>query len=185
MSSETSIYKDYIDLTATYQEKYGKQCVLLMMVGAFFEVYGFRNSETQEIDHSEIKSFSQICNLHISEKKIVYKEKQVLMAGFRDYTLDKYLQKLTENRYTAVVYIQEKQGKIITRVLDCIHSPGTYISYENDSSLQMTNNILCIWIDIHKPMLYGKKSHNHVSKTRDYLICGTAVANIFTGRRIC
>ena len=49
MSSETSIYKDYIDLTATYQEKYGKQCVLLMMVGAFFEVYGFRNSETQEI----------------------------------------------------------------------------------------------------------------------------------------
>ena len=182
MSSETSIYKDYIDLTATYQEKYGKQCVLLMMVGAFFEVYGFRNSETQEIEHSEIQSFSQICNLHISEKKIVYKDKQVLMAGFRDYTLDKYLQKLTENGYTAVVYIQEKQGKIITRVLDSIHSPGTYISYENDSSLQMTNNILCIWIDIHKPMLYGKKSHNHVSKTRDYLICGTAVANIFTGK---
>jgi predicted TIM-barrel fold metal-dependent hydrolase len=36
------------------------------------------------------------------------------MAGFRDYTLDKYLQKITDGGMTAVVYVQEKQGKQIT-----------------------------------------------------------------------
>ena len=58
MSSDTSIYKEYVDLTRKYQEKYGKQCVLLMQVGAFFEVYGFKNTATNEVEYSEINSFS-------------------------------------------------------------------------------------------------------------------------------
>lgn len=180
--SENSIYKEYIDLTNTYQEKYGKQTIILLQVGAFFEVYGFRNSTNQDIEDSEILEFSQMCNLNISEKKVVYNEKQVLMAGFRDYTLDKYLQKITDHGYTAVVYIQQKEGKVVSRVLDSIHSPGTYISYENDNLQQMTNNVACIWIDIHKSLLYSKQKNVPLSKMRDNLICGVAVANIFTGK---
>ena len=125
---------------------------LLMQVGAFFEVYGFKNSATNEVEYSEINSFSSLCNLNISEKKATYDGKQVLMAGFRDYTLDKYLQKITHSGFTGVVYIQEKQGKKIVRILDSIHSPGTYMSYENDTVRQTTNNMACIWIDIMKPM---------------------------------
>ena len=94
------------------------------MIGAFFEVYGFRN-EIGEIKESEICEFSHICNLNISEKKFEYMNKQVLMAGFRDYTLDKYLEKLTLAGFTAVVYVQEKVGDKIIRVFDSVHSPGT------------------------------------------------------------
>ena len=182
MASENSIYKDYIDYTRQYQEKYGKQCIVLLQVGAFFEVYGFKNGKTGVIEESEILEFSQICNLNMSEKKITYDNRQVFMAGFRDYTLDKYLQKLTEHSYTAVVYIQQKDGKQITRILDSIHSPGTYLSYENDNLQQTTNNIACIWIDVHKSLLYSKQKNEPLSKMRDNLICGIAVANIFTGK---
>ena len=44
MTSENSIYKDYIYYTRQYKEKYGKQCIVLLQVGAFFEVYGFKNT---------------------------------------------------------------------------------------------------------------------------------------------
>ena len=182
MTSENSIYKDYIYYTRQYKEKYGKQCIVLLQVGAFFEVYGFKNTNTNVIEESEILDFSQICNLNISEKKIIYDNRQVQMAGFRDYTLDKYLHKLTDHDFTAVVYVQHKEGKQITRVMDSIHSPGTYISYENDNLQQTTNNIACIWVDIHKSLLYSKQKNEPLSKMRDNLICGIAVANIFTGK---
>ena len=48
-----SIYGEYITLTQKYQKTYGKNCVLLLQVGAFFEVYGFRN-ENGEVQESEI-----------------------------------------------------------------------------------------------------------------------------------
>ena len=182
----TSIYADYIQLTKQYQAKYGDRTIVLLQVGAFFEVYGFRCSTTNAIQESQIVDFSQICNLNVSEKKIVFEMRQVLMAGFRDYTLDKYLQRLCENGYSSVVYVQEKVGKTITRVLDSVHSPGTYISHETDNLPQMTNNIMCVWLDIYKPISQNSKNKTPAfsgfSKTRDTLVCGIAVANIFTGK---
>ena len=178
MSSENSIYGEYIQLTNKYRAKYGASTVVLLQVGAFFEIYGFRCPTTNTIQKTSIVELAQICNLNISEKKIVYDGHQVLMAGFRDYTLDKYLLRLTENGFTAVVYVQLKEGKTITRVLDSVHSAGTYVPYEMDSVTQMTNNIACIWIDIYK----SRGSSPGLSKTRDNMSCGIAIANIFTGK---
>jgi len=183
MSSETtSIYGEYIQLTEHYQAKYGTSCVVLLQVGAFFEVYGFRCPSTNIIRKTPIVEFSQICNLNVSEKKINYDGHQVLMAGFRDYTLDKYLLRLTENSFTAVVYVQLKEGKTITRVLDSVHSAGTYVSYETDNLSQMTNNIACIWIDTYKPVTQARSLVSGVSKTRENMSCGVAIANTFTGK---
>ncbi len=185
-----SIYKEYIDLTKTYVAKYGSRTIVLLQVGAFFEVYGFRLSQDQDTNFahlgSQIVDFSQICNLNVSEKKIIYDGRQVLMAGFRDYTLDKYLQTLSSNGYTSVVYVQEKSGKVITRVLDSVHSAGTYVSYDSDADQKITNHIACIWVDIHKMKLNGPalaKGHAKVQlRTRDTMVCGIAIANIFTGK---
>lgn len=175
MSTEQSIYAEYIQLLSTYQSKYGRKTIVLLQVGAFFEVYGFRTMTSNELRDTTIEEFSRACNLNVSEKKIVYDGCQVLMAGFRDYTLDRYLQKLTESGYTAVVYVQSKVGKTITRVLDSVHSPGTYISYEADTMPQMTNHIASIWIDIH-----SSKTRQSVS-ARPTMVYGIAVVNIFTG----
>jgi len=173
MSESISIYAEYIKLTKEYQSKYGSNTVVLLQVGAFFEVYGFAN-QSGEIQDSLITEFSQLCNLNVSEKKIVFEGRQVYMAGFRDYTLDKYLQKITDGGMTAVVYVQEKQGKQIIRVLDSVHSSGTFISYETENSAQMTNHIMCIWIDVHNPVTKS-------STKLQTLSCGISVVNIYTG----
>jgi len=152
MTETTSIYKDYIDITKTYQKQYGENTILLMQVGAFFEVYGFKCPATGIIQDSKIEEFTQMCNLNASEKKIVFESRQIIMAGFRDYSLDKYLQKIMDYGFTAVVYIQDKSGKNITRVLDAVHSPGTYISYDTECLPQMSNNIMCIWLERFTPL---------------------------------
>ena len=173
------ITKEYFDLTKEYTQKYGERTIILLQVGAFFEVYALKD-ENGNITESQIEEFSQICQLNIAEKKIVYKSKNVLMAGFRDYVLDKNLQKITDNGYTAVVYVQDKTETGIVRVLYGVYSAGTYISYETDSSPQITNNITCVWIDKYKPMERSSQSLN--SKTRETIVYGVATVNIFTGK---
>lgn len=164
-----SITEEYFQLTTTYKEKYGKRTIVLLQVGAFFEVYGLKNNNI--ITHSEIEEFVQICQLTISEKNATSDSNQIMMAGFRDYTLEKYLQKLTENDYTAVVYIQEKNGKNVSRKFHAVHSPGTFMSYDTESSQTITNNIMCIWIE----------KYQNINKNAS-IVFGIAVVNIFTGK---
>jgi DNA mismatch repair protein MutS len=147
IDSVSSIYDEYFQYTREYQEKYGKNTIVLMQVGAFFEIYGLKDPLTNEIEGSHIQMLSDICQLHISEKKTTFtsgtKGKQILlMAGFRDYTIDKYLSKLTDSGYTVPVFVQEKKSKSIVRVLDRVYSAGTYISCDTDSSPKITNNIM-------------------------------------------
>jgi DNA mismatch repair protein MutS len=175
--SSNNIMNEYIKLTKEYQEKYGKNTIVLLQVGAFFEVYGLKHPETNEITESQIEDFSQICQLTISDKKIIYKKQQIVMAGFRDYTLEKYLQKITDGGYTAVVYVQEKEGKVVTRKFYGVYSAGTFISYETDNSPQLTNNIMCVWFDTCKPL----KRTNQLIAQKDSIIYGVATINIFTG----
>lgn len=170
-----SLIHEYFELTKKHQNNYGENTVILMQVGAFFEIYGFKDSETGEISSSHICEVCQICQLNYSDKKICVGKYQVIMAGFRDYTLEKYLPKITESGYTAVVYVQEKNGKIINRVLHAIYSAGTYVSSDIDNSPQITNNIMCIWMDLVQPI---QSKQSLYSKN---LIYGVSVANIFTG----
>ena len=162
----------YLKLTKQYQTQYGERTVLLMQVGSFFEIYGFMPKNTKDISTlTPIREIAQICNLNIAEKKLTHNENAVVMAGFRDYSCEKYVQKITENGYTAVVYIQEKIGRDVVRKLHGIHSPGTYISYETDLSPQITNHIMAIWFDI---VAHPTK---HPMK---HIIYGVSVINIFT-----
>ena len=180
--SEENIYTEYFKLTKEYQETYGKKTIVLMQVGAFFEVYGIKQNN-EEYTESQIQDFCSICQLNFAEKKNCFlKEKgvnnmkQIAMAGFSHYLLDKYLLKLMEVGYTAAVFIQEKSknNKSINRVLEKIYSPGTFISCDTDSSPQITNNIMCIW-------LYLSKQIGNI-KNREVLVCGISVINIFTGK---
>ena len=178
MSQEPNIIDEYLQLTREYESKYGRQTIVLLQVGAFFEVYGLKQADGLIIG-SNIEEFALFSQLNISEKKIIYKGSQVVMAGFRDYTLDKYLQRITENDYNAVVFVQEKTGKVTKRVFHGVFSAGTFISYDTDSSPQITNNIMCIWIDTCKPLLRGGPG---VINTKDNIIYGVACVNIFTGK---
>jgi DNA mismatch repair protein MutS len=165
MEPDSSIYTDYFRITRESQEKYGPRTVLFMQVGAFFEIYGTKEPGG-EITRSQIVDVCSLCGgLAMSEKKAAYGKGQILMAGFRDYTLDKHVQKMMDADYTAVVYVQVKTGVKITRELSNVFSPGTFLPSDTDSG-KTTNNIMCIWVE-----RFGQK-----------MVCGLATINIFTGK---
>ena len=96
-----ALIKEYFTLTSKYTTEYGPNTVVLLQVGAFFEVYGQivvpNNSAGNSINQgdktictgSRIDDFCVICELAKANKI-----PGILMAGFRDYNLDKYLKKL-------------------------------------------------------------------------------------------
>ena len=168
-----SISKEYFELTKKYKEQYGEKTVVLMLVGVFYEIYAIKTPNGSQL--SNIDEVSQICNYLsiVEDKKTLYDNYPLLMSGFRDYTLEKYLQKLSDAGYTSVIYNQNKSGSKITRELAEVYSPGTFVAYdESDATPKTTNHIMAIWIErIRKP-------------TGDILIIGTAAINIFTGNSV-
>lgn len=169
---ETGIYFEYFNQTKNYQSQYGKKTVVLMQVGAFFEVYGIKTANNNIIE-SIIDEFADICQLNISEKKISYGGGQILMAGFRDFTLEKYLLILCDNGFTVPVFVQEKNGKDVTRKLSKVYSSGTYLSCDTDSSPKIMNHVMCIWLETYKSSSNGN---------RDIIVYGVSVVNSFTGK---
>lgn len=152
-----ALVQEYLNLTEKYVCEYGDNTILLMLVGVFYEVYGCRD-EFGNYSGSRIVDFSQICELQIAEKKVCISNANsnhtndyntsssvVVMAGFKDMLLEKYLRKLQDAGFTAVVYKQDEKDKKITRSLEGIYSPGTFFSHD---SLKLTNNIACIWVDV-------------------------------------
>ena len=171
-----TIYEKYLEHTQNYKAQYGSRTIVLMMVGSFFEVYGLKDNDTGVISGSDIAEFAKICQMNISEKKKVSVDgKCVLMAGFPEYTLDRYLNKLSDSGYTSVVFVQDEENSIHgdkkKHVLHSIHSAGTYIPYETEQP-KLSNNIMCVWL----------KTFNSVYKKRPQIVYGISVINIFTGK---
>jgi len=164
-----ALIKDYFEKTKHYTEEYGKNTIVLMQVGAFFEVYGMRNQTTRDITGSEISAFSSICDLNIADKKICVGKQDVIMAGFSTYMIEKYIKKLQNAGFTTIVYTQDEQAKNTNRSLDTIYSPGTYFS---ESNSQITNNIMCVWIHV---------SNKFKSREKEVNI-GIANVDIYTGK---
>jgi DNA mismatch repair protein MutS len=172
MSQPNSVIQEYFHLTDEYKIKYGGRTVVLLMVGSFMEIYGKKNPSTGLITGSNIQDVCEICNLQIAEKKVCVGNFQIVMAGMRDYCCEKYVKILVENGYTVPVFIQKKTDDKITRVLQSVYSPGTFLSYDTDASPKRTNNIMCIWLEQTKSFL---------NKTQPIMVCGLSTMNIFTG----
>jgi DNA mismatch repair protein MutS len=175
-----ALIKEYFALTEKYTAEYGANTVVLLQVGAFFEVYGQivtpadggvgGGGTAMTCTGSRIDDFCSICELAKANKTAGF-----LMAGFRDYGLDKYLKKLQDAGYTAVVYVQDGIKTPPVRVLQGIYSPGTYFSTDiapsgggggGGSGAALSNNIACIWIE-------------KISRT---LIMGMTNIDVYTGR---
>lgn len=168
-----SLIKEYFELTIKYQHDYGPSTLLLMQVGSFFEVYGYLDKKKGIISGSNIEDFSRICDLNIVEKNVCasnHGEKEIVMAGFKDFQIEKYVKKIQEAGSTAVVYTQDEAAKNTTRSCAGIFSPGTYFSPDSN---HLSNHILCVWVDLtcNKLLCKGK-----------FVVVGIAVIDIFTGK---
>ena len=162
-----ALIKEYFELTKKYQDDYGENTILLMQVGAFFEVYSKYDKYSQTFHCSKIAEFSQICELNVVEK--IPKE-HIWFAGFKDFQIEKYIKKIQDAGFTVVVYTQDESAKNTKRSLSGVFSPGTYFSVD---STKLTNNLTCIWIDLinNKILLKGK-----------FVVVGVANIDIYTGK---
>ncbi len=155
---------DFIQKTNLYKEKYGENTIVLMQVGAFYEVYGIKYKD--KLVGSDLTKFTNLCDLSIANKHCKAQLKNIIgksvkgdvyMAGFRDYMLDKYIKRLQDNNYTVVIYSQDPNNPKI-RERKGIYSPGTYFDKE---SQEISNNILCMWIIVYKnKMIFGLSNLN-------------------------
>ena len=73
-----ALVNHYLKLTEKYKEEYGEKTVLLMQVGAFYEMYGLREPNSDKIVGSSILEFSKLCDLAISDKKACVGKRNVL-----------------------------------------------------------------------------------------------------------
>ena len=85
--------KEYFTLTKQYLDEYGQNTILLMQCGAFFEVYGLKD-KNDLICGSNIIDFARICDLNVVDKKVCIGSDNVVMSGFKDHLVDKYIKKL-------------------------------------------------------------------------------------------
>ena len=146
-----SLIKEYLRLTKEAATKYGPKTFLLMQVGAFYECYG------EIANRANIDEFCRTCELACANKA-----PGIVMAGFRDYSLEKYLNKLQEAGYTAVVHSQDAQIKE-ERALSGVYSPGTFFTSE---SAALSNCVACICLE----------------RMRAKTVIGMANIDVFTGR---
>jgi DNA mismatch repair protein MutS len=172
-----ALIKEYFALTEKYTAEYGANTVVLLQVGAFFEVYG--QIITPDVaTGSRIDDFCAICELAKANKTPGF-----VMAGFRDYGLDKYLKKLQEAGYTAVVYVQDGIKIPPVRVLQGIYSPGTFFSTDmapGGAGAALSNNIVCIWIEKISRKVTGAGTATATATATAVL--GMTNVDIYTGR---
>lgn len=162
---------EYFERDEYYKNKYGKKTFLLYQVGSFFEVYGIKNND---FSIENIEAYSEICGLAIANKSICVggnsgDQANIVMAGFRDYILDKYIEKIQPHGYTVIVFVQEEKDGEIIRYENGIYSPGTTFV---DNVNILSNNISCLWIQKTKT----------TSVCGEKYIFGLSNINVFNGR---
>ncbi len=135
----------YFELQEYFESKYGKNCIILIELGSFFEVYEVDNDE---LKIGKAKEVAELLNIQLTRKNKTILENSIsnpLMAGVPTVSLERYLQKLIEaKKYTIVLIKQKGTPPKITRYISNIVSPGTNFEYQNEPS---ENYIASIVID--------------------------------------
>ena len=165
----------YIELQQLFEKKYGKNCVVLMEIGSFFEIYEVNN---KDLKVGKAKEIAEFLNIQLTRKNKSIIENSIsnpLMAGVPNFALDRYLNRLIQSKkYTVILIRQKGEPPNIKRYLANIISPGTNFDYQVDSS---ENYIVSLLIGESKGSYYvgysaidvttGKCYVNELFSTRD------------------
>ena len=137
-ASNTSIFKEYCHYLNKYKQKYGKQTILLMQVGSFYEIYAILN-DTEQLGELDIYN---VCN-NIMNITVTPKVNGVLMGGFQMPYSEKFIKLLIQANYNVVIVEQTSEGSGAEREVKKVLSPGTYMEY-NDS---ISSHIMSVFIE--------------------------------------
>jgi len=138
----------YFDLQEHFEAKYGKDTVVFMEIGTFFEVYEVNNDEKQV---GKAKEIAELLNIQLTKKNkniVENSDKNPLLAGVPAVSFERYLSRLiSEQKYTIIVVKQKGTPPKISRYISQIVSPGTNFDHIIDND---DNYIVSLLIDKHK-----------------------------------
>ena len=166
------VLNDYFNHTRKLNNTYKNQkCIVLMQVGDFYEVYGLKNSKTDEIFGSEIMHFSKTLDMEVKEKSNVrFEGNNVLMSGFPIYKRDHHVLRLYNAGLIIAIYDQKvKESGEIERVLSETISKGTFLYSESE---KLSNNCSCVWME---------KTVNFKTGIQNLYI-GMSTIDVYTGK---
>ena len=154
----------YFDLQRHFEEKYGKDTVVFMEIGTFFEVYEVNNDEMQI---GKAKEIAELLNIQLTKKNkniIENSDKNPLLAGVPAVSFDRYLGRLIgEQKYTVIIVKQKGNPPNISRYISQIVSPGTNFEHIIDNDENYIASIL-------------------VDKQRDIYTVGYCAIDVTTGK---
>jgi len=157
----------YFDLQLHFEQKYGKDALVLMEIGTFFEVYAVNNDELKV---GKAKEIAELLNIQLTRKSKAILENSIsnpLLAGVPAVSLDRYLSRLIDTKkYTIIVVKQKGEMPNIKRYVANIISPGTNFEYLNEPT---ENNIVSLLID----------------ENAGIYSVGYAAIDVSTGKTIC
>lgn len=165
----------YFDLQRHFEEKYGKDALVFMEIGTFFEVYEVNNDE---LKIGKAKEIAELLNIQLTRKSKAVLENSInnpLLAGVPAVSLDRYLSRLiATKKYTIIVVKQKGEMPNVKRYVSNIISPGTNFEYLSEPT---ENNIVSLIIDENAGIYSvgyaaidvstGKTIANEIHSTRD------------------
>lgn len=138
-----SIIEEYFDYYKFYYDKYGKNIIVFMQIGSFFEMYGIDN-ENEKLGN--VKEISELLNIQMTRRNKAIQENSIknpIMAGIPIVSFKRYLEILSKmNKYTVVIVEQVTEPPNPKREVTEIISPGTYIDFYGKDA----NNIISLYI---------------------------------------
>ena len=135
----TPIFKEYQHYLSQYKKKYGEDTIILMQVGAFYEIYAILNDNEQLGEVNIYHICQNLMNIAVAKKT-----NNILMGGFQLPYSNKFIKLLVDNNYTIVLVNQITEKPNIERKVTKIISPGTYIEdFNND----INNYMMSVYIE--------------------------------------
>ncbi len=147
-NKERLLTQIYFDLQKYFEDKYGKDTIVFMEIGTFFEVYEINNDDEQI---GKAKEIAELLNIQLTKKNkniVENSEKNPLLAGVPAVSFDRYLNRvISEQKYTVIVLKQRGSPPNISRYIAQIISPGTNFEHIVDND---DNYIVSLLVDKHK-----------------------------------
>tara|TARA_B100001123_G_C15333618_1_gene1032063 strand:- start:1642 stop:4620 length:2979 start_codon:yes stop_codon:yes gene_type:complete len=157
--------KQYFEWVHKYNNLLGKNTVVLVEFGKFFEIY------SKEEPPIFLKKICDDINLVLTKKSKNKDhtdiDKYPYMAGINKLTIDKYLEKLQNKNYNIVLAKEMTPSPNIVREVVEIITPGTKLNISNSTS----NFLMCIYV-----------TYETLNFSNEYCYYGVSVIEITTGK---
>jgi DNA mismatch repair protein MutS len=143
VNNKKTIIDEYFDYLTFYEEKYGKNVLVFIQIGSFYEIYEVVNSE-EKIGKAGV--VAELLNFQLTRKNKSIPEidrGNPLLCGVPLNSFKRHLDTLSKlNKYTIIVISQVSEPPEPKREVTEIISPGTYLeSYTYDVNNLMSINI--------------------------------------------